>query len=87
MTLKIKVNHQGYLIKNGISEMLDIDNVRIDTKIESKDSIEPEISKVICKKCLTLSLAVQRLRYVNYFNICDIPGLEVVRLDTKIMSV
>ena len=67
--------------------MLDIDNVRIDTKIESIDSIEPEISKVICKKCLTLSYKVQSLRYVNYFNICDIPGLEVVRFDTTTMSV
>ena len=87
LTLKIKVNHQSQVIENGFSEIFDIENVRIDTKIESIASIQPEISKVICKKCMTLSSKVKRLRYVNYFNIFDIPGLENVRIDTKIMSV
>ena len=35
LTLKIKVNHQGEVIENGFSEILDFENVRIGTKIES----------------------------------------------------
>ena len=87
LTLKIKVNNQGQVTENGFFEILDIENVRIDTKIESIACIQPEISKVIGKICMTLSSKVKRLRYVNYFNIFDIPGLENVRIDTKIMSV
>ena len=85
--MKIKINHQSQVIENGFYEILDIDNVRIDTKIESISSIQPEKSKVICNKFMTLISNVKRLRYVNYFNIFDIPGLEIVRMDTQIMSV
>ena len=46
LTLKIKVNHQGQVIENRFSEILDIENVRIDTKIEPIAGIQPEISKV-----------------------------------------
>ena len=46
-TLEIKVKHQGQETENRFSEILDIENVRIDTKIESIASIQPEISKVI----------------------------------------
>ena len=84
MTLKIKVNHQGQVTDFGFSEILDIVNVRIDTKIESIACIQPEISKVIEKVCMTLSSKVKRLKYVNYFNIFDILNLENVRIDTKI---
>ena len=35
LTLKIKVNHQGYVIENGLFEIPDFENVRIDNKIES----------------------------------------------------
>ena len=87
LTLKIKVNRQGQVTELGFSEFLDIENVRIDTKIESIACTQPEISKVIGKMCMTLSSKVKRLRYVNYFNIFYIPGLENVRIDTKIMSV
>ena len=34
LTLKIKVNHQGQVTENSFFEILDIENVRIDTKIE-----------------------------------------------------
>ena len=71
----------------GFFEILDIENVRIDTKIESIAGIQPEISKVIWKKCMTSSSKVKRMRYVNYFNIFDISCLKIVRIDTKIMSV
>ena len=47
LTLKIKVNHQGPVADFGFFEILDIENVRIDTKIESIVGIQPEISKVI----------------------------------------
>ena len=33
-TLKIKVKHQGQVTKNRISEILDLEYVRFDTKIE-----------------------------------------------------
>ena len=86
LTLEIKVKNQGQVTENGFFEILDIENVRIDTKIESIACIQTEISKVIQKMCMTLSSKVKRLRYVNYFNIFDIPGLENVRIATKIMS-
>ena len=35
LTLKINVNHQGQVADFGFFEILDIENVRIDTKIES----------------------------------------------------
>ena len=35
LTLKIKVNYQGQVTDHGFSEILEIENVRIDTKIES----------------------------------------------------
>ena len=47
LTLKIKVKHQGLVTGNRFSEILDIENVRFDTKIESIASTQPEISKVI----------------------------------------
>ena len=85
--MKIKVNHQGQVTDFVFSEIHDIVNVRIDTKIKSTACIQPEMTKVIGKMCMTLSSKVKRLNYVNYFNIFDIPGLENVRIDTKIMSV
>ena len=47
LTLKINVNHQGHVADFGFFEILNIENVRIDTKIESIAGILPEISKVI----------------------------------------
>ena len=87
LTLEIKVNHQGEVIENGFSEIPDFENVRIDTKIESVASIMPEVSKDIWRLCMTLSFEVKRWRYVNHSSIFDILGLEIVRIDTKIMSV
>ena len=87
LTLKIKVSRQGQITELGFSEFLDIENVRIDIKIQSIACTQPEISKVIGKMCMTLSSKVKRLRYVNYFNVFYIPGLENVRIDIKIMSV
>ena len=65
LTLKIKVNRQGQVTELGFSVIRDIENVRIDTKIETIACIQPEISKVIGKMCMTLSSKVNRLRYVN----------------------
>ena len=48
LTLKIKVKHQGQVPEiNEFSEILDLEYVRFDTKIESIAGIQPEISKVI----------------------------------------
>ena len=47
LTLKIKVNHQSQVADFGFFEILDIENVRINTKIQSIVGIQPEISKVI----------------------------------------
>ena len=87
LTLKIKVNRQGQVTNFGLIVIPGIANARIDTQVESIACILPEISKVIGKMCMTLSSKVNRLRYVNYFNIFYIPGVKNVRIDTKIMSV
>ena len=47
LTLKIKVNRQGQVTEFGFSEFFDVENVRIDTKIESIACTQLEISKVI----------------------------------------
>ena len=47
LTLKVKVKHQGQVHKNELSEILYLEYVRFDTKIESIAGIQPEISKVI----------------------------------------
>ena len=47
LTFIFKVNHQGQVTDLGFSEMLDIVNVRIDTKIKSAACIQPELRKVI----------------------------------------
>ena len=47
LTLKIKVKHQGQVTENRFSEILDLEYVRFDTKIESIVGIQPEMSKVI----------------------------------------
>ena len=48
------------MIENDLSEIPDFENVRIGTKIESIAIILPEISKVICRMCMTLSFKVKR---------------------------
>ena len=47
LTFIFKVNHQGQVTDLGFSKILDIVNVRIDTKIESVACIQPELRKVI----------------------------------------
>ena len=67
LTLKIKINHQGQVTDFGFSEILDIVNVRIDTKIESIACIQPEISKVIGKMCMTLSSKIKTFEISKLF--------------------
>ena len=45
--LKIKVNYQSQVTDFEFSEILDIVNFRIDTKIKSVACIQPELRKVI----------------------------------------
>ena len=65
-------------------EILDLENVRIDTKVKSASCIQPELMKVIQWMCVTLNSKVNRQGYVNVFNIFDILDLENVRIDIKI---
>ena len=69
-----------------VSTKFEFVNVRINTKIKSIACVQPEISMVIGKMCTILSSKVKSLKYVNYFNIFDAPGLENVRINTKILS-
>ena len=45
--LVFKINHHGQVTDFEFSEILDIVNVRVDTKIKSASCIQPELRKVI----------------------------------------
>ena len=83
LTFIFKVNHQGQVTDFGFSEILDIVNVRIDTKTKYVACIQPELRNVILCICVTLSSKVSRQGHVILFNIFDIPELENVEIDTK----
>ena len=51
LTFIFKVNHQNQVTDFGFSEILDLANVRIDTKIKSVACIQPKIRKVIQLLC------------------------------------
>ena len=72
------------MIDFGFSEILDLENVRIDTKVKSASCIQPELMKVIQWMCVTLNSKVNRQGHRIVFNIFDILDLENVRIDTKI---
>ena len=46
LTFIFKVNHQGQVTDFGFSEILDIVNVRINTKIKSVACIQPELKNL-----------------------------------------
>ena len=84
LTFIFKVNHQGQVTDFGFYEILDIVNVRIDTKIKSVACVQPELRKVIRWMSVTLSFKVNRQGPVIFFNSFDILNLENARIDTKI---
>ena len=84
LTFIIKVNHQGQVTEFAFFKILDLVNVRIDTKIKCLACIQPETRKVIQLICVTLSFKVNRQGHVIEFNIFDILDLKNVRIDTKI---
>ena len=84
LTLIFKVNHQGQVTDFGFYEILDFENVRIDTKIKSAACIQPELRKVIQMNVCYLEFQGQPSRSRDFFNIFDILDLENVRIDTKI---
>ena len=84
LTFIFKVNHQGQVTDFGFSEILDLANVRIDTKIKSVACIQPGIRKAIQLICVTLSSKVNRQGHIIFFIILDIHDLENVRIDTNI---
>ena len=49
VTLSSKVNRQGHVIFFHIFDILDLENVRIDTKINFVSCLQPEIRKVMQK--------------------------------------
>ena len=84
LTFIFKVNHRSQVTDFGFSEILDLANVRIDTKIESVACIQPKIRKVIQLLCVTLSSKVNRQGHMIFLNIFDIHNLENGRIDNKI---
>ena len=84
LTFIFKVNHQGQVTGFEFSEILNVANVRIDTKTKSVACIQPEIRKVIQLIWVTLSSKVNRQSHINFSNILDILDLKNVRIDTKI---
>ena len=84
MTLSFKVNRQGHVFVFNIFDILDLENVKIDTKIKSVACVQPEIRKVIQLICVTLSFKVNRQSHIIFVNIFDIYDLENVGIDTKI---
>ena len=72
------------MIYFGFSEILNLENVRIDTKVKSASCIQSELMKVIQWMCVTLNSKVNRQGHGIFFNIFDILDLENVRIDTKI---
>ena len=67
LTFIFKVNHQSQVTDSRFSEILDLANVRIDTKIKSVACIQPEIRKVIQLMCVTLSFKVNRQGHMIFF--------------------
>ena len=47
LTFIFKINHESQVTDFGFSEILNIVNVRIDTKIKSAAFVQPELRKVI----------------------------------------
>ena len=84
LTFIFKVNYRSHVTDFGFSEIFDLANVRIDTKIKSVACIQPEIRKVIQWMCVTLSFKINRQGHMIFFTIFDILDLENVRIDTKI---
>ena len=69
LTLKIKVNRQSQVTELGFgfSEFHDIENVRIDTKIESIACTQQEISKIIGKLCMIFKFQCQTFEIHKLF--------------------
>ena len=49
VTLSFKVNRQGHIILFNIFDIFDLENVRIDTKINFVSCLQPEIRKIMQK--------------------------------------
>ena len=84
LTQIFKVNHEGQVTDFRFFEILDLENVSIDTRFKSISCIQPELMKVIQWMCVTLSSKVNRQGHVIFSHIFDILDLENVRIDTKI---
>ena len=76
--------HQGQVTDFGFFEILDLENVIIDTSFKSVSCIQPEQIQVIHRRCVTLGSKVNRQGHVIFFHIFDILDLENVWIDIKI---
>ena len=65
LTLLFKVNHQSQLTDFIFSEILDIENARIDTKINIISCIQPKIREVMQKLAFDLDIQNQPSKSVN----------------------
>ena len=68
LTFIFKINHQSHVTDFAFFEILDLANVRIDTKIKCLACIQPEIRKVIQLICVTLSFKVNRQGHMTFFS-------------------
>ena len=85
LTFIFKVNYQGQVTDFGFSEILNIVNVRIVTKVKSAACIQPELKKRSYNECGWPWVQRSTVKVTQFFfNIFDILDLENVRIDTKI---
>ena len=88
LTFIFKFNHQGQLTNSVFFEILDLANIRIDTKIKCVACIQPGMRKVIQRSykghMCDHKFQGQPSRSHNFFMVIYIHDLENVRIDTKI---
>ena len=67
LTSIFKVNYQDQVTDFAFFEILDLADVRIDTKIKCLTCMQPEIRQVIQLICVTLSFKVKRQGHITLF--------------------
>ena len=80
-----KASHYGYIIYFRFFEFLELDYVKINTKIKinSVPCIQPEILKVIQNSCLTLTFKVNYEGQVTYVSHFEILNIRYVWIDSE----
>jgi len=87
MTLILKVNRQGQVIYFEFSEISEIKNVKINTKIHPlRIIITSFVMNGQVEESSTWNIKVIRLGHVIYFNIFGIYNLDYVENDTNLIT-